>query len=85
MPVEFASTVLSYVLGEALEQQGLPDDARDKLTFPGAHRTYPHLFSTPVGEILNFDDRFEFGLPAPVSENISPLSSTREAPRLTSP
>ncbi|MBK3574512.1 TetR/AcrR family transcriptional regulator C-terminal domain-containing protein [Streptomyces sp. MBT65] len=56
------STVFCYVLGEALEQQGLTDDARDRLTFPGARETYPHLFSTPVEEILNFDDRFEFGL-----------------------
>lgn len=56
------STVFRYVLGEALEQQALTDDARDRLTFPGAHQTYPQLFSTPVEEILNFDDRFEFGL-----------------------
>lgn len=56
------STVFCHVLGEALEQQGLTDDARDRLTFPGARQTYPQLFSTPVEEILNFDDRFEFGL-----------------------
>ncbi|MFJ9246726.1 TetR/AcrR family transcriptional regulator C-terminal domain-containing protein [Streptomyces sp. NPDC101776] len=56
------STVFCYVLGDTLEQQGLTDDARDRLTFPGARETYPHLFSTPVEEILNFDDRFEFGL-----------------------
>ncbi|WP_420309632.1 TetR/AcrR family transcriptional regulator C-terminal domain-containing protein [Streptomyces sp. YS-B37] len=56
------STVFCYVLGEALEQQGLTDDARDRLTFPGARQTYPQLFSTPVEEILNFDDRFAFGL-----------------------
>ncbi|MFI6463402.1 TetR/AcrR family transcriptional regulator C-terminal domain-containing protein [Streptomyces sp. NPDC050528] len=56
------STLFCYVLGEALEQQGLTDDARDRLTFPGASQTYPQLFSTPVEEILNFDDRFEFGL-----------------------
>ncbi|MFD4879402.1 TetR/AcrR family transcriptional regulator C-terminal domain-containing protein [Streptomyces sp. NPDC058420] len=56
------STVFCYALGEALEQQGLTDDARDRLAFPGARRTYPHLFSTPVEEILNFDDLFAFGL-----------------------
>ncbi|MGR3867681.1 TetR/AcrR family transcriptional regulator C-terminal domain-containing protein [Streptomyces graminifolii] len=56
------STVFCYALGEALDQQGLTDHARDRLTFPGAHRTYPRLFSTPVEEILNFDDRFAFGL-----------------------
>ncbi|WP_416962656.1 TetR/AcrR family transcriptional regulator C-terminal domain-containing protein [Streptomyces sp. Agncl-13] len=40
----------------------MTDNARDRLTFPGARQTYPQLFSTPVEEILNFDDRFEFGL-----------------------
>jgi TetR/AcrR family tetracycline transcriptional repressor len=56
------STVFCYVLGEALEQQGLTDDACGRLTFPGASQTYPQLFSTPVEKILDFDDRFEFGL-----------------------
>ncbi|MFE2884097.1 TetR/AcrR family transcriptional regulator C-terminal domain-containing protein [Streptomyces sp. NPDC059272] len=93
------STVFCYVLGEALDQQGLTDHARDRLTFPGARRTYPRLFSIPVEEILNFDDRFASdsgsssaasasrsrrrifpeGTPTLVPENISPLSSTREA------
>ncbi|WP_406118612.1 TetR/AcrR family transcriptional regulator C-terminal domain-containing protein [Streptomyces sp. NBC_00989] len=56
------STVFCYALGEALEQQGLTDDAPDRLTFPDARRTYPQLLPTPVEEVLNFDDRFEFGL-----------------------
>ncbi|MGW3310319.1 TetR/AcrR family transcriptional regulator C-terminal domain-containing protein [Streptomyces sp. NPDC001073] len=55
-------TVFCYALGEALEQQSLTDDAHDRLTFPGARQTYPQLFSTPVEEILDFDDRFAFGL-----------------------
>jgi TetR/AcrR family tetracycline transcriptional repressor len=56
------STVFCYVLGEALEQQGLTDDARDRLPISDASETYPQLFSTPVEKILDFDDRFEFGL-----------------------
>ena len=56
------STVFCYVLGEALEQQCLTDDARDRLTLPGGSQTYPQPFSTPVEKLLDFDDRFEFGL-----------------------
>lgn len=57
-----ASTVFCYVLGEALEQQGQSEGALDKLDFAAARETYPQLFATPVEEIINFDDRFEFGL-----------------------
>ncbi|MFI1868705.1 TetR/AcrR family transcriptional regulator C-terminal domain-containing protein [Streptomyces jumonjinensis] len=56
------SAVFCYVLGEALEQQGQSDGALDKLDFAAERRTYPELFATPVEEIVNFDDRFEFGL-----------------------
>ncbi|QDY81448.1 TetR/AcrR family transcriptional regulator [Streptomyces qinzhouensis] len=56
------STVFCYVLGEALEQQGQSADALDRLDRNAARETYPQLFATPVEEIVNFDERFEFGL-----------------------
>ncbi|MFE9663142.1 TetR/AcrR family transcriptional regulator C-terminal domain-containing protein [Streptomyces sp. NPDC005955] len=56
------STVFCYVLGEALEQQGSSAGALDGLDFATGRTTYPQLFATPVEEIVNFDDRFAFGL-----------------------
>ncbi|MFE2042539.1 TetR/AcrR family transcriptional regulator C-terminal domain-containing protein [Streptomyces sp. NPDC059477] len=56
------TTVFCYVLGEALEQQGQTEDVLDRLDLAGARQTYPHLYATPVEEIINFDARFEFGL-----------------------
>ncbi|MFD4833569.1 TetR/AcrR family transcriptional regulator C-terminal domain-containing protein [Streptomyces uncialis] len=56
------STVFCYVLGEALEQQGHSEGALDKLDFAVGCETYPQLFTTPVEEIVNFDERFAFGL-----------------------
>ncbi|MGW1209876.1 TetR/AcrR family transcriptional regulator C-terminal domain-containing protein [Streptomyces sp. NPDC002499] len=56
------STVVCYVLGETLEEQGRTEGAVEKLDFAGARQTYPRLFATPVEEFVNFDGRFEFGL-----------------------
>lgn len=56
------TTVFCYVLGETIEQQGASGQAVDLLaTFSDQH-AYPHLFATPTDQLVNFDDRFEFGL-----------------------
>ncbi len=71
----------------SLEQQGLTDDARDRLTFPGTRQTYPQLFSTPAEEILTFDDRLAFGLGlilGGLREQIPGMISPEDTPTLVS-
>ena len=56
------TTVFCYVLGETLEQQGASAGAVESLGELVEQHVYPHLFATPTDQLVNFDDRFEFGL-----------------------
>ncbi|MEV7283291.1 TetR/AcrR family transcriptional regulator C-terminal domain-containing protein [Streptomyces sp. NPDC093252] len=56
------SSLFSYVLGEALEQQGHGEGEIGRPDAAVSGAAYPHLFATPVEEIADFDGRFEFGL-----------------------
>ncbi|WP_406635934.1 TetR/AcrR family transcriptional regulator [Amycolatopsis sp. WGS_07] len=57
-----SSAVFCYVLGEALEEQGATGDEIEVLKGVLGARQYPHLESGPVESLLDFDERFEFGL-----------------------
>ncbi|MET9296637.1 TetR/AcrR family transcriptional regulator C-terminal domain-containing protein [Streptomyces sp. NPDC003077] len=56
------TTVFSFILGEALEQQGRTDVDLEhvKATLPA--QEYPHLARHPLPALLDFDARFAFGL-----------------------
>ncbi|MEY7970647.1 TetR/AcrR family transcriptional regulator C-terminal domain-containing protein [Saccharomonospora xinjiangensis] len=43
-------------------RQGSSAEAAESLRELGNHHTYPHLFATPTDHLVNFDERFEFGL-----------------------
>jgi len=56
------STVFSYVLGEALEQQGRTEVDLDEVQATLSAEDYPHLARSPMPALLDFDARFAFGL-----------------------
>ncbi|MFK0295828.1 TetR/AcrR family transcriptional regulator C-terminal domain-containing protein [Streptomyces sp. NPDC090442] len=56
------TTVFSYVLGEALEQQGRTDVDLDDIKASLCDDDYPHLARSPLPALLDFDTRFAFGL-----------------------
>lgn len=56
------TTIFCYVLGETLEQQGSSGGAVAALREIEAKDAFPHLFATPVAELVNFDERFAYGL-----------------------
>ncbi|WP_234711877.1 TetR/AcrR family transcriptional regulator C-terminal domain-containing protein [Mycolicibacterium setense] len=57
-----ASSLFCYVLGEALEQQGAAGGETETLEGVVHAGDYPHLASSPVEQLLDFDARFDFGL-----------------------
>lgn len=57
-----ASSLLCYVLGEVLEQQGAAGGETETLEGVLRSGDYPHLASGPAGQLLDFDARFAFGL-----------------------
>lgn len=57
-----ASSLFCFVLGEALEQQGAGGGELETLEGVLDEGDYPHLASSPVGHLLDFDARFDFGL-----------------------
>lgn len=57
-----AGAVFCYVLGEVLEQQGATGGELETLEGVLHAGSYPHLASSPVDHLLDFDARFEFGL-----------------------
>lgn len=57
-----ASSLFCYVLGEVLEQQGAGGGELETLEGVLVAGDYPHLASSPVGQLLDFDARFDFGL-----------------------
>lgn len=50
-----------YVLGATLEQQGANDISVDHLD-PALATRYPQLFSTPIESLVDFDNRFDYGI-----------------------
>ncbi|WP_234802354.1 TetR/AcrR family transcriptional regulator C-terminal domain-containing protein [Mycolicibacterium fortuitum] len=57
-----ASSLFCYVLGEVLEQQGAGGGELETLEDVLEVGDYPHLASSPVEQLLDFDGRFDFGL-----------------------
>lgn len=57
-----AGSLFCYVLGEALEQQGASGGETETLEGVVRAGEYPHLASSPVEHLLDFDARFDFGL-----------------------
>lgn len=57
-----ASSVFCFVLGEVLEQQGATGGETSTLEGVVDAGDYPHLASSPVEHLLDFDARFDFGL-----------------------
>ncbi|OMC39041.1 TetR family transcriptional regulator [Mycobacterium sp. GA-1841] len=57
-----ASSLFCYVLGEVLEQQGAAGGETETLEGVVRAGEYPHLASSPVEHLLDFDARFDFGL-----------------------
>lgn len=57
-----ASSLFCFVLGEVLEQQGAGGGELETLEGVLGAGDYPHLASSPVGQLLDFDARFDFGL-----------------------
>ncbi|TVY06477.1 TetR family transcriptional regulator [Mycolicibacterium porcinum] len=57
-----ASSLVCYVLGEVLEQQGAAGGESETLRDVVQAGDYPHRASGPVEQLLDFDARFEFGL-----------------------
>ncbi|WP_235654156.1 TetR/AcrR family transcriptional regulator C-terminal domain-containing protein [Mycolicibacterium houstonense] len=57
-----ASSLFCYVLGEVLEQQGASGGEIETLEGVVDAGDYPHLASSPVEQLLDFDARFDFGL-----------------------
>ncbi len=56
------TTVFSYVLGEALEQQGRIDVDPKDVQATLSPEDYPHLAHSALPSMLDFDARFAFGL-----------------------
>lgn len=56
------TTVFSYVLGEALEQQGRTGVDLEEAQATFSTEDYPHLARSPLAALLDFDTRFAFGL-----------------------
>ncbi|WP_409186205.1 TetR/AcrR family transcriptional regulator C-terminal domain-containing protein [Amycolatopsis sp. VS8301801F10] len=56
------SAVFCYVLGEALEEQGATGGEVEVLKRVLGARKYVHLEAGPVEPMLDFDERFAFGL-----------------------
>lgn len=56
------TTVFCYVLGETLEQQGSTQGALEALQQALSPNAFPHLSATPVHELLDFDQRFTYGI-----------------------
>lgn len=56
------SAVFCYVLGEALEEQGATGDEVEALKGVLGARKYLHLEAGPVESMLDFEERFAFGL-----------------------
>ena len=56
------TTVFSYVLGEALEQQGRTEVDVEGVQATLSAEDYPHLARSPLPALLDFDARFAFGL-----------------------
>lgn len=56
------TTVFSFVLGEALEQQGRTEVDVDEVRATFSAEDYPHLARNPLPGLLDFDARFAFGL-----------------------
>lgn len=56
------STLFCYVLGETLEQQGSSTNAVEALEAIDTRHQYPYLFGTPTDQLVNFDERFDFGI-----------------------
>jgi TetR/AcrR family tetracycline transcriptional repressor len=56
------TTVFCYVLGETLEQQSNSTSEVGQLRQQDIKAQFPHLFATPIGELINFDDRFAYGM-----------------------
>lgn len=57
------TAIFSYVLGETLEEQGLSDEDTASLLDGSIERQrYPHLFATPAAQLVDFDERFAFGV-----------------------
>ncbi|MFE1763655.1 TetR/AcrR family transcriptional regulator C-terminal domain-containing protein [Streptomyces angustmyceticus] len=56
------TTVFSYVLGETLEQQGRTEVDIGEMQATLSAEDYPHLARSPMAAMLDFDDRFAFGL-----------------------
>ncbi|MEJ8654539.1 TetR/AcrR family transcriptional regulator C-terminal domain-containing protein [Streptomyces sp. MS1.AVA.3] len=56
------TTVFSYVLGEALEQQGRAEVDLEEVQATVSAEDYPHLARSPLPALLDFDARFAFGL-----------------------
>ncbi|MGX1760275.1 TetR/AcrR family transcriptional regulator C-terminal domain-containing protein [Streptomyces lydicus] len=56
------TTVFSYVLGEALEQQGRTQVDLEEAQATFSAEGYPHLARSPMAALLDFDTRFAFGL-----------------------
>lgn len=57
-----ASSLFCYILGEVLEQQGAAGGEAETLDGVVQTGDYPHLASSPVERLLDFDARFDFGL-----------------------
>ncbi|CAM3103921.1 TetR/AcrR family transcriptional regulator C-terminal domain-containing protein [Saccharomonospora xinjiangensis] len=73
------TTVFCYVLGESLEQQGSSAEAAESLRELVNRHTYPHLFATPTDQLVNFDERFEFGLHV-IVEGLKTMRQTTSQP-----
>lgn len=56
------SAVFCYVLGETLEEQGATGDEVEVLKSVLGARKYVHLEAGPVESMLDFEERFQFGL-----------------------
>ena len=59
-----ASTVFCYVLGEVLEQQSSTVQVVAEVDKLQVRSSYPHLYATPLHELINFDGRFQYGIRA---------------------
>ncbi|MBU8816838.1 TetR/AcrR family transcriptional regulator C-terminal domain-containing protein [Mycolicibacterium goodii] len=70
-----SGAVFCFVLGEVLEQQGASGGELENLEGVLHAGNYPHLASSPVEHLLDFDARFEFGLNLLISGIRSGLDS----------
>lgn len=70
-----SGAVFCFVLGEVLEQQGAGGGELENLEGALHAGNYPHLASSPVEHLLDFDARFEYGLNLLISGIRSGLDS----------